>query len=360
MPLVNFLRLFSVFSLAVLNISFSALPVDALAVDRGHIGRSPNHAHAGLAKRNGSSARCRPRPTSTSTSTGSSTSPALGTPTYTPHTTTTTTTTTTTSHPSTSSTPNNLSKFGISWSNMVERSIRNVITAESPTRLVFDWHYQGYDGILTLPSNAIYMASVPNAAVNWEDVVSTLQKADSYARLIRPFNEPNIESQSNMPPGEACGLIKQYLLPLRSSHGYEIITPAVTTDSTGMAWLKTFFSLNCGTTILDLHYYGITGSGFVSSIQSFSSFGRKIIVTEFGAMDYEHNVPATHAQYVDVFNGVMQECQTNAQIYACFQFGWFSAAVPGGLSDDNRLLEECPNDSTDCGPSAHGWQYLSY
>jgi hypothetical protein len=61
----SFFRLLTVFSLAVLNVSFNTLPANALAVEHGHMARNMNHAHAGVAKkRRDSSKQCKPRPVS--------------------------------------------------------------------------------------------------------------------------------------------------------------------------------------------------------------------------------------------------------------------------------------------------------
>jgi|SRR5712671_1157554 len=138
MALINFLRLFSIFSLAILNISLSALPVDALAVERGHIGRGLNHAHAGLAKRNDSSGRCRPRPISSSPDLSPTPHPyhaPSSQPAPASHSSSHTTSSSTTSHSHQPSGSTSISKFGISWSNHEEQSITNVITPGSPKRL---------------------------------------------------------------------------------------------------------------------------------------------------------------------------------------------------------------------------------
>jgi hypothetical protein len=62
---LNFLHFLTVVSLAVLQASFDAIPVNALAVEHSHLGRGLSHAHVDIAKkRDPSSKKCRPRPTS--------------------------------------------------------------------------------------------------------------------------------------------------------------------------------------------------------------------------------------------------------------------------------------------------------
>jgi hypothetical protein len=66
---VKFLHILTVVSLAILHASFDALSVNALIVDRGHVGRDFSHVHAEIAKKRGaSSTKCRSRPTSASQS----------------------------------------------------------------------------------------------------------------------------------------------------------------------------------------------------------------------------------------------------------------------------------------------------
>lgn len=140
----NFLRLFAVFSLAILNISFDALPVNALAVERDHMVRGVNHAHAGVAKKRGDSKQCKPRPvTSTpapaytpSTSSHHSTAAAhLATPASvsqpSTHKTTATSSSSTPSVAPPSSGSSSGSKVGLAWSNNEEGSLGNFITSHT-------------------------------------------------------------------------------------------------------------------------------------------------------------------------------------------------------------------------------------
>jgi len=67
MALLKFLNILTVLSFAALHTSFDALPVNALTVERGHLGRDLSHLHAEIAKkRSDSSKKCRPRPSSAS------------------------------------------------------------------------------------------------------------------------------------------------------------------------------------------------------------------------------------------------------------------------------------------------------
>lgn len=141
MALVKFIRIFSVVSLAILHTSLDALPVNALIVERGHVGRDFSHAHAEIAKKRGdSSKKCRPRPSNAPQS-------AVATTTY--HTTTTIPNNAPSSNPSepahtTSSSqpaPTNApassvnSKVMYAWSNNEQPSISNFLPGSGQTRL---------------------------------------------------------------------------------------------------------------------------------------------------------------------------------------------------------------------------------
>jgi hypothetical protein len=137
---VNFARLLAIFSLAILNISFDTLPANALSVDRGHMARGINHAHAGVAKKRGDSPKqCKPRPSAPTTSikpnvlstsapahyyaTPASVSPSS------PHTTTSSQLPQSSSAPSSSGTSDGgSSKAGLAWSNNEETSLCNFLS----------------------------------------------------------------------------------------------------------------------------------------------------------------------------------------------------------------------------------------
>jgi len=142
----NFLRLFAIFSLAILNISFDALPVNALAVERGHVARGVNHAHAGVAKKRADSKQCKPRPVTTTTPASyPSSSPTtshhsaadghLASPV--PISESSTHKTTTSSSPTPSVTPSHSSgsysgsKVALAWSNHEQPALPNFITSHT-------------------------------------------------------------------------------------------------------------------------------------------------------------------------------------------------------------------------------------
>lgn len=135
----SFLHILSVVSLAVLHVSFGALPVNALALERNHAARGLGHAHADIAKR-ADSKKCRPRPTSVSPNAVAVTSTPVPSPQSSkPATTTTSSQAPPANTPSSSNGDGSGSKFIIGWSNQEESSLVNFVTKGSQARTCVPW-----------------------------------------------------------------------------------------------------------------------------------------------------------------------------------------------------------------------------
>ena len=133
MALVKFLQILSVVSLAILHTSFDALPVNALIVERHHVGRDFSHVHAEIAKKRGDTAKkCRPRPSSASQNYVAPTStPTNPNPNYAQSSNPSEAThTTTSSQPASTNAPASSvnSKIMYAWSNDYQPSIPNFLT----------------------------------------------------------------------------------------------------------------------------------------------------------------------------------------------------------------------------------------
>lgn len=125
---VKFLHILTVVSLAILHASFDALPVNALTVERSHLGRDLSHVHAGIAKKR--SKKCRARPTSASQSSAPTTTNSNSAPSSNPsepaH-------TTSSSQPASTNAPASSinSKVMYGWSNNEQGSIPNFISGST-------------------------------------------------------------------------------------------------------------------------------------------------------------------------------------------------------------------------------------
>jgi hypothetical protein len=101
---------------------------------------------------------------------------------------------------------------------------------------------------------------------------------------FKAFNEPDLESQSNINATEAAALWKEYIEPLHAS-GIRLGAPAVTSAPSGRQWLSDFLNACTGCTIdfVPIHWYGSGVGGFYDYIWAmhgeFSAY--PIWVTEF-------------------------------------------------------------------------------
>lgn len=139
MAVVKFLHIFTVVSLAILHASFDARPVNALSVERGHLGRDLAHAHAEIVKKRGDSKKCRPRPSSASPNPVAPTTTYANN--YAPSSKPSEPAQTTSSQPASTNTPasSGSSKIMLAWSNDEQPSLPNCLVPGTRTLCVHDY-----------------------------------------------------------------------------------------------------------------------------------------------------------------------------------------------------------------------------
>lgn len=369
----NFLRLFTVFSLAILNISFDALPVNALAVERGHVARGVNHAHAGIAKKRSDSKQCKPRPVTSTPAYIPSSSPttshysaadghlASPAPISEPS---THKTTTTSSSPAPSVTPSTSgsysgSKVALAWSNNEQSSLGNFLSPH--TVLIYNWAVEQYVDIKL--SKFPQLEFVPT--IHGRNDISKIHLlTKGYAKRVKTFNEPEQPSQANMSPEEAHGLWTAHIEPL-TQLGYDLIAPSVTTGSAGFDWLSKFMGLckTCSISVVDVHYYGLNGQDFIDLVTKFhSTFGKPIWVSEYGCVDYSGpKKECTQSIFNDFFQKTRSFLEGASYVEMYALFGMFRPdELPNGVDKVNSMIT-CPDPGnlSTCKPNSLGYQYLN-
>ncbi|KAI9510414.1 glycosyl hydrolase catalytic core-domain-containing protein [Russula earlei] len=385
MALVKILRLLPIVSLAILNFSFSALPVNALAVDHDHMGRDLVYAHPGLAKRHKHgkhSKQCRPRPAQSSpapptqpsppqnhVSPMPQTSPASQPPSQTtaaPSTPSSTPSSSPSPPPSPPSSPVGGRKVGLAWSNNEQPALNHFVT--SHTNIIFNWQLQKY------ATNDVNLADYPSLSfvptVHGRDNVGSIASTlvPGYASYVRTFNEPEIPSQANMSPQEAYSLWMQYINAL-SHQGYQLLAPSVTTGSAGFNWLQQFLNLcksgGCHIDKMDLHYYGTQASDFTSAADRFySTFNLPTWFTEIGCHDYSQpgaGVQCNQQTFDAFFPAVISYCENTAHVEVYAWFGMFRAdEMPNNVGPVNSMIT-CSNEGnpSTCYPNSLGYRYLN-
>ncbi|KAF9071195.1 glycosyl hydrolase catalytic core-domain-containing protein [Rhodocollybia butyracea] len=153
------------------------------------------------------------------------------------------------------------------------------------TKGLVSWQY---DWGLTPPPN-LAQSGIQYIPMQWgsggiENLSQALQAQN--ATILLTFNEPDFNQQSNIDPNTAAQLWMQHIEPLRTTiPGIRIGAPAVSSDTTGVPWLTSFFGActNCTVDFLPIHWYGEGVEGFYSYLfQLYSQFGNRTIwVTEY-------------------------------------------------------------------------------
>jgi len=335
----------AIVSLAVFYISLAPITANALAVERVHVARNFNYAHAGIARKKrgdsgNSGKRCKPRPASehtpssiSSSHTTSSSShhpssspepkvnPAKVQP---PH-------ATTSSHhpavtPVASSNSGSAGVVGLAWSNNEQPSICNFKT--SHTNLVYNWKLEKYTDVDVSKCGFEFIPQVWGAQDVYQ-VPQTLVRG--YAQKVMFLNEPDQSSQSNMGVAEAVQLFMQYINPLQWL-GYEIIGPACTNAPAGTKWTRDFVTAvrNQGGKIdaVATHFYGVYSADFIQFMESFIALfpNDRIYLTEFAAQDYSgHNVVLDYAQIQVFLQETTGYMRGKSEIVAYFWFGAMTA-----------------------------------
>jgi len=341
------LNLVALSSLAILACSFGAAPVNALSV-----GSSPNHArhfgnHQLIAKKKRSNtARCKPRPSSSAVSSSTpaakpsvSSKKPQATPKVTP-----------TPPPAPPSGGGNTGhagggKVGLGWALGDDPSLKNFVT--SKVSFIYSWSPWKPSGADALGLQYAPMLWGPNQIGDFTNLVKP-----GYAQYALGFNEPDIDGQSNLDPGYAASLWKQYLQPLKG-HGYSLVSPAVTSGPGGKVWLQKFLSDcdGCSVDFVGVHWYGTDPQQFISYCEDFhSTFNRDIWVTEFACQNFAGGAQCDEAQVQNFMSTVTSWMDSTGYIFAYFAFGIMHDMQ--GVNVLDQLM------AADGQPTNLGWSYI--
>jgi hypothetical protein len=294
MAATKLLNLIAVSTLAILAASFGATPVTAVSVDTAHIGRS--HAHVALAKkrRSNNSKRCKPRPPPSSSPAGkpaTTAKPAPGTTTKAAPPATTTKASTGGSN----SGSNNNSGGGVNTGNPGKGKASLAWGVNDPTALknfansgkigaLYTWAPWIPDGTAGLGIRPCPMLWGPKQIGQFTQVVKR-----GYADCVLGFNEPNQQGQSDLDPGYAASLWKQYIQPLKDQ-GYTLISPACTNAPSGKQWMKDFLAACNGGCHLDglaVHFYGTDPQAMINYLEDMhNTFQLPVWPTEFACQNF--------------------------------------------------------------------------
>ncbi|TEB35499.1 hypothetical protein FA13DRAFT_1753117 [Coprinellus micaceus] len=176
-----------------------------------------------------------------------------------------------------------------------------------------------------------------------------------FSNAVLGFNEPNQSGQSVMSPGEAIGLWRQYIQPLKSQ-GYTLVSPACTNAPSGLTWQRDFVNgcSGCNIDAIATHFYGTDAQALIDHlVQYHNAFGRNIWLTEYACQDFsgrnQQCSPDKTASFMRTTQAFM-ESQSWMSHYA--YFGVLFNQNLGGVDPVNRLIYD------NSYPTNLGKQYL--
>ncbi|THH17619.1 hypothetical protein EW146_g3219 [Bondarzewia mesenterica] len=325
MAAFNFLNLLTISTLAIFASSFSATPVNAIASpDHHHLGRSLARGHDSIAKRkrDTSSKRCKTRSSTLapapSTTAVASSIKVVTTPTAQPKATSSSSSSTavaTTSASSSGSTGSG--KGGLAWPNGDEPSLKNFKT--SKVNFIYTWTVEYPSSSWSLGLEPIPMLWGESQATDFQNKV-----VKGYANIAFGFNEPNEPGQSNIQPDRGAELWKQYLAPLKSQ-GYELGSPATSSNPNGLVWVKNFLSACNGGCEFDytcVHWYDVKAADFITYVELWhTTFNKPIMVTEYACQNFNGGAQCTQDEIFSFMATVNGWMDGTDYVKAYFPFG---------------------------------------
>ncbi|KAI0939468.1 hypothetical protein AcW1_004498 [Taiwanofungus camphoratus] len=356
------INLIAISSLAILACTFAPAQVNALSTGYHHV----NHhvAHEGIAKRSKrkrqQSQRCKQRPSSSSAAPTSTswTPPPSPTTTWVPTTSAAPPAPAPPPPPSSSWSPipspspsssggSGSGKVGIAWNNGDESWLANFKTPA--TRFVYTWSEYKPSNADSLGFEFWPMLWGPSHVDSFNQLVVA-----GYGTTILGFNEPEISGQSNIDPQTAASLWQQNIQP-KKQLGYNLISPAVTSDAAGIPWLQQFFQACQGCTFdgVAMHWYGTDPNAFMSYVENFhTTFNLPVHITEFADQNFSGSGGQADMDDIWNFYGTINPwLDSQPYVASYFQFGALTNL--DGVNSLNGLMNQ---DGT---PTSLGWMYIS-
>jgi hypothetical protein len=127
---------------------------------------------------------------------------------------------------------------------------------------------------------------------------------DAGSKHLLSFNEPDLDSQSNMTPQLAAQKHIELMNPFASSA--KIGSPAITNSGAagqGIDWMKQFFSAcggSCAVDFIAIHIYGVDTNVFLQHLRDVNAaFNKPVWITEFAFSGSDDEINSQLATVVD-------------------------------------------------------------
>ncbi|KAG8869731.1 hypothetical protein FRC20_000975 [Serendipita sp. 405] len=242
-------------------------------------------------------------------------------------------------------------KVGLAWApNLSSSFIPNAATDK--TCYIYDW--SSWPPSTTLPQGLKFVPMFwgPGHEADWTSNV--IQGATNYG-IAMGMQEVNQAGGANMTPAQGAQSWKDMLVPLRTNKNYQLVSPSVTSASSGIPWLQSFMSLLTDSEKPDfmaVHWYGKTLLDMQNYLTTFHNAfpGKTVWVTEFACEGFDGTGCTDDISYFA--NGADDWLSSQSWIGAYFPFGF--ASDLHGVGEGNRLMNASSGLVTPV-----GWAYLS-
>jgi Glycosyl hydrolase catalytic core len=203
-----------------------------------------------------------------------------------------------------------------------------------------------------LPKNVAYVPQcrTANEAAQIHDYLSGYA-SDSQIHNFIGFNEPDIDSQSNMSVKQGLELWKTNVLPMKEKlKDMRFGSPAVSNGPGGIPWLEEFLTKlrgidPSGVDFIVIHYYGSDVNHFKNYVSKvYELFKKPIWVTEFACTNWNPAEPIGCQEVIQFMKEALQFLDGASFIE---KYSWFGAMEDvgedvgrsNGLQKDGKLSE---------------------
>lgn len=201
----------------------------------------------------------------------------------------------------------------------------------------YNWWHTKPSGADTANAEWIPLVKYPNNLQNKLDIVTSYDDVDT----ILVLNEPERADQSDVTVAEALAIWPEF-----EATGLNLITPAISDNAEGQAWLSSFMSQATANNYrmdgLAFHWYGAStpnnpagaANNFLSRVDHYwTTYGLPVWITEFAMHDWGGNYTTqammdANEQFLDI---VIPALENRSYVEAYSFYNWF---------DDSTLIEQ--------------------
>jgi len=145
-----------------------------------------------------------------------------------------------------------------------------------------------------------------------------------YTNCIYGYNEPNLNTESNLNATFAAQKWMEVILPLTQQGYTDIYTPAVTSAPSGVDWYHDFFQacVGCNFNGMNLHIYATTSGEVINYLNDMhNKFQMPIQVTEFACQSFTGEQQCDSQQTFQFMSEVTQWMDNTPFITKYFAYG---------------------------------------